>query len=172
MGICEIAEGGENINYVIITSILVLAVYYDLRTFKIPNVICGMGCLIGLVYMFFEEGPTGLWKSCLGILLPVISLFVLFCIRVIGAGDIKLISAIGAFVSRDVIWVILISFLLAGIYGMFLYLKRIVSAIHKKVIGKVSVINIQTLVSGLTRIHFSISIAIGTWIYFFKELLI
>ena len=172
MGICEIAEGGENIAYVIITGILMLAIYYDLRTFKIPNVICAAGCLMGLIYMFVEEGSTGLCRSCLGILLPVVSLFFLFCIRVIGAGDIKLISAIGAFISKDIIWVMLISFLLSALYGIFLYFRKFIGVIHKRVAGKVMVLNTQTIACGLTRIHFSVPIALGTWIFMLEELLI
>lgn len=172
MGICEVAKGGESINYVIITGILVLAVYSDLRTFKIPNFLCGIGCLMGLIYMFVEHGVAGMRKSFLGILLPIISMFILFCIRVIGAGDIKLFSAIGAFISKDIIWVILISFLLTGIYGIFLYLKKVADVIHKRMTGEISVIRVHAFVGELTIIHFSISIAIGTWIYFFKELLI
>lgn len=50
----------------------------------------------GLVLQLLQWGITGAGKWAIGLLVPFVLLFPLFLLRMLGAGDIKLISAIGA----------------------------------------------------------------------------
>ena len=80
----------------IISVLLLMALVSDLITYKIKNAITYSFMLIGLTANLASEGIYGLVFSLLGIMLPVACLVVLYMIRVIGAGDIKLLSAVGA----------------------------------------------------------------------------
>ncbi|MBQ7708074.1 MAG: prepilin peptidase [Lachnospiraceae bacterium] len=94
------------------------AMVSDLRTYKIPNRICLTGVLSGLVLNFVLHGCNGLKMSLTGIVYPVLMLYLFFLIRVIGAGDIKLLAGIGAFVSKRIIYIIFVAFVLASFYSI------------------------------------------------------
>ena len=102
------------------------AMVYDLRTFKIPNRICLAGISFGLVLNLVLHGFKGLKMSLVGIVCPVLLLYLFFLIRVIGAGDIKLLEGIGAFVSKRIIYVIMIAFVLASMYSLVCIICKVV----------------------------------------------
>ena len=65
------------------------------------------------------EGSAGIVQFLLNISIPVILLFLLFQMRVIGAGDIKLFSMAGGFLStRQLAYLIAVSFLVAAVLGV------------------------------------------------------
>ena len=75
------------------------AAFFDLRTGKIPNrlTFSGLGAGIVLSCILFPGGAfQGLLGSLLGAGLPFLLLFLPFCLRMIGAGDVKLLMALGA----------------------------------------------------------------------------
>ncbi len=90
----------------------------DLRTFKIPNRLCILGVVSGLFFNLFFYGLNGVKMSLFGIFCPVVMLYILFLINVIGAGDIKLLMGIGAFVSKKIIFIIIATFVIASIYSL------------------------------------------------------
>ena len=96
------------------------AMICDLRTYKIPNAICFTGVISGIAFNIFFHGLSSIKDSLIGIVCPIGMLLVFFCLRIIGAGDIKLLSAIGAFVAFDVVKIIIITFVVAGAYA-FVY---------------------------------------------------
>jgi len=51
---------------------------------------------IGIVTNLVLDGVRGLLDSLLGIIVPFLLLIVLYALRMLGAGDVKLFSAIGA----------------------------------------------------------------------------
>ena len=76
--------------------LMALAVISDFKTYKIKNVFVLPFVAAGLVTNLVLTGTGGLLDSALGALVPVILLFFLYSLRMLGAGDIKLFSAIGA----------------------------------------------------------------------------
>lgn len=109
-----------------ITTILLLsAMMSDLTTYKIKNTITYSFMIVGLISNYIMEGWEGIAFSLQGILLPVICLVALYVIRIIGAGDIKLLSAVGAvmgagFASNVMVY----SFICGGIIATLLILIR------------------------------------------------
>ncbi len=106
----------------VLGGVLTLAAIYDAREERIPNKLILAGLLTGLGFCLQEAGVGGIihfvWKA----LWPVSVLFVLFLIRAIGAGDIKLFSVISVFLStEDTAYIIVASFLI----GAFVSLLRI-----------------------------------------------
>lgn len=73
-------------------TVYVPCVLSDLKDFKVPNQWILTGWITGLVYQIFTHSLQGLFPWLLSVLLPILILFPLYAFRVLGAGDIKLIS--------------------------------------------------------------------------------
>lgn len=113
------------IKIIAICLLLLLSVYCDIRSYKIKNVITLPFILAGLLTGLFIEGANGLSHSVLGILLPLAILLPLYILRMLGAGDIKLLCAIGAITGPGtILYVIAYSFISGGIIGLVVMLVR------------------------------------------------
>lgn len=129
-------------------AILILAVAMDFRKQKISNRLIAFGLFSGLILRILGEGSIGIVHFLVNISIPVILLFLLFWLRALGAGDIKLFSVVGGFLeTRQLFWVLITAFLAAAIIGT----------------GKVLYLNLsgQYHGKGKTLIHFSLAILIG-----------
>lgn len=101
------------------------AVLADLRTGRIPNglIVTGIGC--GLFYQIFEKGAAGAVLFAGGAGLPILMLGVFYYFRMIGAGDIKLLCAVGGFVGpRSCLFCIAAAVLGGGGMAMILVFVR------------------------------------------------
>lgn len=77
--------------------ILLLAVIEDLRRRRIPNFLTFSGVALGIVLSGFEAGWAGVWSGVAGTLTGAGLLFLPFALGGMGAGDVKLMAAVGAF---------------------------------------------------------------------------
>ena len=84
--------------YGILFPVLVLASLFDLWQYKVPNALCGAALIISLITHWEEQSFYGLVLWFSGIIIPFILCYVLYCCRMLGAGDSKLLSVIGSFV--------------------------------------------------------------------------
>lgn len=75
---------------------VIIALISDIKTYRIKNAIIVFFLIGGLLTSYISYGLQGLQASALAALLPVPLLFLFFALRMLGAGDIKLFSAIGA----------------------------------------------------------------------------
>lgn len=99
--------------------ILGVAVYFDLRERRIPNFLIVVGLPAGLIHSATQHGFDGLTASLWGLLVAGGVLFPFFAVRMVGAGDVKLMAVVGAFVGLDDVWrVVLYVFLAGGIIGV------------------------------------------------------
>ena len=73
-----------------------IAVWFDYRERRIPNYLVFTGMIAGLVIGMISGGVKGLAWSALGMLAGIAILFVPFAMGGMGAGDVKLLGAIGA----------------------------------------------------------------------------
>lgn len=76
--------------------VVAVAVWFDFKERRIPNQLVFAGMIAGLVIAMASGGIKGLAWSALGILAGIAILFVPFAVGGIGAGDVKLLGAIGA----------------------------------------------------------------------------
>lgn len=76
--------------------IAAIAVWFDCRERRIPNPLVFIGMTVGLIMGFASGGINGLGRSCLGMIVGIGILFIPFSLGWIGAGDAKLLGAIGA----------------------------------------------------------------------------
>lgn len=91
------------------------AAWIDLRTFKIPNALSGFGVVAGLTIQTAGAGIDGLAASLAGFGVALILLFPLYLMGRTGAGDVKLMAAVGALLGpMQLLWALLLTILAAG----------------------------------------------------------
>ncbi len=96
--------------------ILIIALLYDVRKYRVPNWLIGLLYMFGLILNLKMYGPTGINSFLLKALIPLIFLLLLYIMGGLGAGDVKLLSALATMVGvRCVINVFIISIACAGI---------------------------------------------------------
>ncbi len=101
------------------------AVLLDLQKGCIPNAIAAIGILCGLSYQLFDKGIMGLFLFLGGIMLPVVLFGGLYYFRMLGAGDIKLMCALGGFLGpSECFTCITASILFGGLISLILMLRR------------------------------------------------
>lgn len=101
-----------------------VAAFFDKKEFRIPNWLSIVGVLNGLCYHLIIEGLHGLPNYLGGMIIPLFCLGILFRFRMLGAGDIKLFAVVGSFLGKDVIWIIIYSMFINGIFAFFVLYKE------------------------------------------------
>lgn len=120
------------------------AAYYDLRVRRIPNWINLTGVMLGLSLNTYFEHFHGTLIAAGG-LLAALSIYVpLYALKGMGAGDVKLMAAIGAIVGPEN-WfsIFIVTALLGGAASMVLVLLR-------RKMGQ-TMHNVATIVTQLSR---------------------
>jgi prepilin peptidase CpaA len=147
-----------------VLSIALFAVACDLKNRKIPNILCLYGACSGFLLALTGAGSVTPVQSLVGMLLPLAGLWVLYAAHILGAGDVKLFCALGAFVGTDIWKIICMSMLIGALAGAVAVVRRLYRCFKS---GDVRAIFSQ----GLTKMCFSVPIASGLLIYVFKEVL-
>lgn len=102
--------------YVLVLTIAATAAGMDLISEKIANKLILFFWITGLGYQIGFWGTAGIWRFFKGAMIPIILLFGLFLFRMLGAGDIKLLSALGGIMGiTAVLKCILLSFLIGAV---------------------------------------------------------
>jgi prepilin peptidase CpaA len=106
-----------------VLALVLIACVPDLRTRRIPNVLTFGAAVAGLVFHMVFEGWSGATTSLLGWLLGVALFFPMFALRGMGAGDVKLLGAVGAWLGPALVfWVALLTSVAGGVLGLLLAL--------------------------------------------------
>lgn len=100
------------------------AVVFDFKTFRIPNRLNFLGFITGVIYSLIQYGFREAGKSILWSAITIAALFALYVSGVLGAGDIKLYAALSTFVHMKIIYIFVVSFVAAALYGAVLVIKR------------------------------------------------
>jgi prepilin peptidase CpaA len=82
--------------YLLLT-ILGMAAVIDLRTYTIPNWLTGPAILVGLSLHTFSDQMAGFVFSIEGVALGLAVFLIMYAVRWMGAGDVKLFAAVGSF---------------------------------------------------------------------------
>lgn len=100
-------------------ALVLIACIPDLRTRRIPNVLTFGAALLGLAFHAFASGWPGLGLSAGGWALGLLLFLPMFALRGMGAGDVKLLAAVGAWVGpSQVFWVALLTSVAGGVLGV------------------------------------------------------
>lgn len=104
---------------------IIPAAIFDLRQRRVPNWITLPGIVMALALNAFLYETPGLWLSLKGLGLACLIYFPLYLLRGMGAGDVKLMAAIGAAVGpMDWLGVLFLTAIFGGLAAV------VVTAIH------------------------------------------
>lgn len=107
----------------VVATVGFVAAIIDVRMFKVHNLLTVPLAISGVAYHAFSDGGAGLGYSLAGLSLGFASLIVFYALGGIGAGDVKLMAGVGAWLGG---WltlnVIVISGVAAGVYSLVLIL--------------------------------------------------
>ncbi len=103
----------------IIVLLSVVAVCMDVFRQKVDNQFIVFGWILGLGYQIGAFGLAGVASFFLGAGLAILLLYPLFYFRMLGAGDVKLLSVLGGFIGPlSIIKCILVSFLFGAVISV------------------------------------------------------
>ncbi len=150
--------------------------WLDLKFRRIPNWLVLSTTLLSLIWHSTNNGLPGLRMSLIGLIIGIAVLFPIFLLRGIGAGDVKLLGALGAAVTnRHIVTLFVISAIIAGVMAIFqaLWSKALFSTLkntgrlikhfflgHIKPHAELNIDNEKAL-----KIPFGVSVALATWLF-------
>jgi len=159
--------------HISIGTLLTLACISDLQTRRIPNVLTFSAAGGALVFHLISGGwNTAAW-SLAGYIVGLLLFFPLFALRGMGAGDVKLLAAVGAWIGPSQVAVAaLISSIAGGIVALVIalgcgYLKAAfrnvwLLLVHWRVMGVRPMDAVTLQGSKGPRLAYAVPIAIGT----------
>jgi prepilin peptidase CpaA len=162
--------------------LLVIASFSDYATYKIPNWLTFGGMLFGLIYnsvVPFSTIPhhAFLWAAG-GLLIGFCIMLPFYAMKIMGAGDVKLMAMIGASLGvSDTFYVVLFSFIIGGIAAIGFAIAN--QALTRMLVNikNISQIFILTAISGFRpevtiekeqsvgKLPYGICISMGTTLY-------
>src|SRR5712691_6723405 len=110
--------------------IVVIAAAWDLTTRRIPNLLTFGAALAALIVHGYAGGWAGAGWSLAGWLVGVAAFMPIFALGGMGAGDVKLLGAVGAWLGpAPAVWVALFSGIAGGVLALVIaassgYLKQ------------------------------------------------
>lgn len=102
-------------------AIAIPAAVTDVRSHRIPNEICLAGALFGVAFNVINSGIIGLGNSLAGLSIAFSLGFPLWLMGWFGAGDAKLVSAVGAIVGIHLVLPVMAGIAIAGGFFALLY---------------------------------------------------
>lgn len=164
----------------ILFALLVVASVIDYRTYRIPNWLTMSGAAFALAYSVVTPfSPThGFFWALGGFAAGLLTTLPLYALKAMGAGDVKLLAMVGAFVGLSDVWHVLASTFIVGGAAALMF------AAYHRVLGRM-MLNIKTSVqtimltaaagmkphaqvdarSSVGKLPYGVSIAIGTMSY-------
>jgi Flp pilus assembly protein, protease CpaA len=112
-----------NIKLVLLFMLVLAALFSDIKTYKIKNVLIIFFVIAGVGLNTLAFGVKGLADCLLGTVLPFFLLILLFAARMLGAGDIKLFCAAGAIMGwQYILYCMAFSFMAGGVIALIIML--------------------------------------------------
>jgi prepilin peptidase CpaA len=100
-------------------AIALVAAGVDVRTRRIPNVLTFGGAAAAIVFHLWTRGLAGAGHGAGGWLVGVALLFPVFAVRGLGAGDVKLLGAVGAWLGPSgALWSGFFSVMAGGVLAL------------------------------------------------------
>ncbi len=171
----------------LLCALLLIAVWTDVKGHRIPNRLVLAGAALGiLLNTFLPEGrgfvsvlpgALGFWKAVAGLALGLAIPLPLYILRAMGAGDVKLMAMVGAFLGPLALCIAaLLIFITGGVLSMLTALRYgtlgllisnvrtiMLSSFFKAVLNEMPVVDSAPVSAG--KMPYGIAIAVGTYLY-------
>lgn len=169
-------------------ALLLGAAWRDVESHRIPNRLVFFGIGLGLLlnsmlpegYGFISSlpGASGFWKALAGLGLGLVIMLPMYVLRALGAGDVKLMAMVGAFLGPNAtIGAILSTFIVGGILTLLvvalnrtprLFAKNLRETfmgalIKATVFHELPKVDAATVAAG--KLPYAVAIALGTVLY-------
>src|ERR1017187_3792283 len=110
----------------LLLAVVLGAAVYDVRYRRIPNWLSVGGVLLGFALnSFLYQGWPGFRNSLIGFAVAFVSYLALYALRAMGAGDVKLMAAVGAIVGwPNWFGIFIVTAILGGIMALILVAAR------------------------------------------------
>src|SRR5260370_33750264 len=110
---------------IVLIAVVAMAAIYDIRFRRIPNWLVLAGLVIGIGFNTFLFAWAGLLFSLKGFAFAFVIYFPLYLLRGMGAGDVKLMAAIGSIVGwRNWLGIFIITAVVGGLAAVALLVSR------------------------------------------------
>lgn len=167
------------ISLAIVLLLLAVAVIYDVRSHRIPNWLVFSGALVGLAYHALSSYGMGAMASIQGLGVGLAAFMPLYLIRAMGAGDVKLMAMVGAYLGpASAFSAVLTVFIVGGVLSITAALRnkamprlyenlRFIMAdmSMKMMVGGGAQVAIMPVTAG--KLPYAVAIACGTAIHIF-----
>jgi len=94
----------ENLHVKFVCLVLIVAAWIDGKELRVPNWITFPMVLSGMAFNVWMSGWSGLGAALLGTIVGLATLLPLYAVGGMGAGDVKLMGGIGAWLGPVVTW--------------------------------------------------------------------
>jgi prepilin peptidase CpaA len=171
----------DNITAIFLSGVLTVSAVIDFRTQKIPNLITFPSMIVALSYHGFIKGLDGLLFSLVGLAVGVGLLLLPYLMGGMGAGDAKLMGAVGGVIGAKGVFVAFILTAIAG--GVYALVLIIIYHQHFKESFKNQITTLRTFIltrkyipdpveagKNSPRLCYGLAIALGTGIYILLDL--
>lgn len=109
----------------VLVLLLIVASWQDYCGYHIRNALVLFGTLLGFLLNFFLTIEIGVTDSSIGCVLGLLLLLPLYLLRTMGAGDVKLMAMVGAFVGpNDILAVFLCTLVAGSVLALIVALQR------------------------------------------------
>lgn len=133
-------ELNEIIHYLLFIFVIV-AFIWDVKYQKIPNWLTLGGMLFGLVFHLINGAIEGFLFAVTGLLAAGVICLILYGFKAVGAGDVKLFAAIGAFTGIEItLYILMYSIIFGGVIGILLLLisRTALYLLYNKLVMKIN----------------------------------
>jgi prepilin peptidase CpaA len=151
----------------LLCAILAIAVYGDVRSHRISNTLSLLGLTAGLGLQYLGSGLQGVTSGLLGAGVGLACFAPFYLLRAMGAGDVKLLAAVGAFLGPQGAFYAALFSLLAGGLGAIGYVfwralrASVSSFVHEGFAAAGASAAIAAQLARRDRLPFALPIAIG-----------
>jgi prepilin peptidase CpaA len=168
------------ISLAIVLLLLAIAVVFDVRSHRIPNWLVFSGALAGLAYHALSSYGMGAMASAQGLAVGLTAFMPLYFIRAMGAGDVKLMAMVGAYLGPlSAFGAVLTIFIAGGVLAMAaairnramprLYenLRFIMADMSMKMMAGGGAAQIDAVPVSAGKVPYALAIAAGTAIHIY-----
>ena len=157
----------------------VAACWFDVRTRRIPNWLTFPAAFLGLVAATAAHGGHGTVSSAAGLVVGLALFFPLFALKGLGAGDVKLMGALGAWLGASIIFgVAFYTSLAGGVLALALIVRHryggqatrnlLLLFTHWRVVGITPLDSLTLETSAGPKLPYALPIAAGVALAFWR----